>query len=51
MADIIMLNHAFSFHTSGESFSPELSNLLRRLSFNGEGLKLREWLHWKYTFT
>ena len=37
MADIIDLDHAFSFHTSGESFSPELSNFLRRLSFNGEG--------------
>ena len=39
MADIINLDHAFSFHTSGESFSPEMSNLLRRLSFNGEGKK------------
>ena len=28
MADIIDLDHAFSFHTSGESFSPEMSNLL-----------------------
>ena len=37
MADITVLDHAFSFRTSGESFSPEISNFLRRLSFNGEG--------------
>ena len=37
MADIIDSDHAFSFHTSGESFSLEMSNFLRRLSFNGEG--------------
>ena len=37
MADIIDLDHAFSFHTSGKSFSPKISNFLRRLSFNGEG--------------
>ena len=37
MADIIGLDHAFSFHTSGEIFFPEMSNFLQRLSFNGEG--------------
>ena len=37
MADITVLDHAFRFRTSGESFSPEISNFLRRLSFNGEG--------------
>ena len=34
-----MSDHAFSFRSSGESFSPEMFNLLRRLSFNGEGKK------------
>ena len=28
MADITVLDHAFSFRTSGESFSPEISNFL-----------------------
>ena len=37
MADIIDLDHAFSFHTSGKSFSPEMYNFLQRLSFDGEG--------------
>ena len=37
MTNITILDHAFSFPTSGESFSPEISNFLRRLSFNGEG--------------
>ena len=36
MADIIDLDHSFIFHISGESFSPEMSNFLRRLSFNRE---------------
>ena len=37
MADITVLDHAFSFRTSGESFSTGISNFLRRLSFDGEG--------------
>ena len=37
MTHIIILDHAFSFPTSTESFSTELFNFLRRLSFNGEG--------------
>ena len=37
MTDITILDHAFSFHTSGESCSTEISTFLRRLSFDGEG--------------
>lgn len=37
MTNITILDHAFSFHTSGESCSAEISTFLRRLSFNGEG--------------